>query len=238
MRFTKNILLLLGTLLMFSCEKKKTETPEEPSTTTTTGGTTGTPPPPPPPPPLFSAVLTATNNDTNFGYTSARFFESTPSPVLIDEVKVDGKILGQVPNNEYRYTNTSSNYTAAVLWQISSSRAHIPDTALSSPAFPTLGFTKNVSLTYDKNLDFTIPLDVSGCDTMFVTLGTILKKITGKSGVTSITYKQADGVKPDLFDNTRVVIDVVSSNYKVINVRGRKWKLSSSTSAQSHYIYK
>ncbi|PBQ33228.1 hypothetical protein CNR22_16080 [Sphingobacteriaceae bacterium] len=235
----KKTFVLLSLLLLVGCKKKSSESAEETATTTTGsttsgGSTTGNPFVNP----AFAVELTSTNTDHSYSYSSARFYESSASAVLIDQVKSDNKIMGQYPGDEYRYANASSNYTAAVLWDLSSSREHIPDTSFYSPAFPGIGFTKNTSLTYDSTKDFTIAIDPGACDSMFITLGTITKKIRGKSGVNSVTFKPGDGVKANTFDTAEVVVEVATMNYSVFTVRARKWRVMSVTTAQSHYKYK
>jgi hypothetical protein len=231
----KYFLIPIVVLIFFSCEKKKTERLTDSSTPASTGSTTGNPQPPEPP---FAADLIVTNTDHNYSYGSAHFYGTTTLAIVVDAVKLNGQVTAQVPGNEYRYTNSSSNFTGTVLWEIFSSTQNIPDTSLYSPPFPNLGFTKNSGLTYDKTQDFNIPVDVTGCDSMFITLGTVLKKVAGNSGTTSITFKPADGVKADPLDNTQVVVDVSFLNYSVITVRGKKWKQASATTAQSHYNFK
>jgi hypothetical protein len=228
----KYVIALFCLLIVWSCEKKKDTVDESPVTSTTTGAV--------PSPTVISntAEFEVNATDYNYAYASARFYSTDKNPITLNSVKINGSLMGIYINNEYRYALASSNYTTAVNWVVSSSVSYIPDTSFLSPPFPKIGYQKDITRTYDKTLDFVVAVDVSDCDSLFFTLGEVLKKIPGKSGITSITYTPADKVNYSVTDSTEVGVKVVTANYSLFTVRGKKWKSVSQTRSLSHYKYK
>jgi hypothetical protein len=228
----KYVIVLLCFLIVWSCEKKKETVDESPATSTTTGAV--------PTPTVISntAEFEVNATDYNYAYASARFYSADKNPITVNSVKINGSLMGIYTNNEYRYALASSTYTSAVNWVVSSGVSYIPDTSFMSPTFPKIGYQKDITRTYDKSLDFVITVDVSECDSLFFTLGEVLKKIPGKSGITSITYTPADKVKYSVTDSTEVDVKVVTANYSLFNVRGKKWRSVSQSRSLSHYKYK
>jgi len=228
----KNVIALFCLLIVWSCEKKKDTVDESPATSTTTGAI--------PTPTVISntAEFEVNATDYNYAYASARFYSADKNPITLNSVKINGSLMGIYSNNEYRYALASSTYTSAVNWVVSSGVSYIPDTSFLSPPFPKIGYQKDITRTYNKTLDFVVAVDVSDCDSLFFTLGEVLKKIPGKSGISSITFTPADKVKYSVTDSTEVEVKVVTANYSLFTVRGKKWKSVSQTRSLSHYKYK
>lgn len=237
----KKASLLFLVLLVFCCKKKDSKEDPAPSTTTTTtttttgGTTTGGQQAP------YGAEFTAYNSIDAVLPTAngnARIYNKNGDIISLEYVKIDGTKMAQTFSNEYRYFSTSRTFTAPISWEISDFYDDFPDTSFISPAFPALGFTTAVNTIYDKTKDFSIPVDVSTCDSMIVELGGVIKRIPGKTGINAVLFKPSDNVKRSSFDTTEVEVSVETYNYTVFTVRGRKWKCRSGASTTSHYQYK
>lgn len=218
-------------VFVWSCQKKN-ETPEEvPVTNTTTGAI--------PTPTVISiaAEFEVNSTDYNYGYASARFYNDN-TVITLNSVKLNGTMMALVPSNEYRSALTSSTYTSAVSWEIKSSVSYFPDTTFLSPPIPKIGFQKDISKIFDKTQDFSVVVDASECDSLFCTLGEVTKRIPGKTGITTITYTPADKVKYSVTDSTEVEVRVVTANYDIFTVRGKKWRSVAQARSLSHYKYK
>lgn len=226
----KKIIALSLMLLIMACKKKNTNNDPAP-TTTTTGGTPTVAVAP------YAAEFYVNSTDYNYGIATAKFFTEDNTSVTVDGVKVDGMTMGIYPGNEYRYALSIGTYTAPVKWEISSGISFVPDTTFYSPVIPAIGFQKNVNQIYTKNQSFTVTVDASNCDSLFCTLGTVIKKIPGKTGITGITYGPLDNVKYNVLDSTRVDINVQTLNYSNFTVRGRKWKNVSTAQTISYFKY-
>lgn len=220
-------------LVLSNCEKKKEAVEPAPSASTTTTGAVPTQTTE-----YNTAEFEVNSTDYNYGYTSARFYSEKNNTITMNSVKLNGVLMAMGPNNEYRTALSSSTYTSAVTWNIMSSVSYVPDTSFMSPAIPKTGFQKDISRTYDKTLDFTITVDAADCDSLFCTLGEVMKRIPGKKGITSITFYPSDKVKHNISDSTKIDVSVVTANYHLFNVRSKKWRSVSQFRLLSHYKYK
>lgn len=229
----KKLFALIFVLSLFSCKKK--ETSEEAPVPSTTGAT---PTPTPTPTNTFAVEFEVNSTDYNYASSFARFYSDTKTGITMNAVKINGKNMGIYSNNVYRYDLASSTYTAPVTWEVSSSVAFIPDTVFVSDAFPGIGYQKDITRLYDKTKEFNITVDVSNCDSMFFTLGDVVKKVPGKTGISTITFKPEDQVKRSVTDSTEVDLQVTTSNYRLFTVRGKKWKSQTNSRSFSHYKYK
>lgn len=229
----KNLFALALVLSLFSCKKK--ETTEEAPVSSTTGAT---PTPTSTPTTTFAVEFEVNSTDYNYASSFARFYSDAKTGITMNSVKINGKNMGIYSNNVYRYDLASSTYTAPVTWEVSSSVSFIPDTLFVSDPFPGIGYQKDITRLYDKTKEFSIVVDVSNCDSMFFKLGEVVKKIPGKSGINTITFKPEDNVKRSVTDSTEVDLQVITSNYRLFTVRGKKWKCQTNSSSLSHYKYK
>lgn len=238
----KKLMLLFLAVLVFCCKKKdKTEDPPPSVTTTTTtttttgGSTTGGSAP------SYAAEFLAYNSidavlPTAIG--TAKIYNSSGDLISLEYVKLDGSSMGQTFSNEYRYLSTTRTFTAPISWEISDYYNIFPDTLFMSKSFPALGYTTAVNTVYDKTKDFVIPVELSTCDSMIFTMGGVTKRIPGKSGINSITFKPSDNVARSTYDTTQVDITVQAYIYDIFTVRGKKWKSVTGASTASHYKYK
>lgn len=233
MHLMKNLLTIAIILSLFSCKKK--EATEEAAVLSTTGAT---PTPTSTPAATFAVEFEVNSTDYNYAYSFARFYSDNKTGITMNSVKIDGKNMGIYSNNVYRYDLASSTYTAPVTWEVSSSVSFIPDTLFVSDPFPGIGYQKDISRLYDKTKDFNITVDLSNCDSMFFKLGDVVKKIPGKTGISTITFKPEDNVKRSVTDSTQVDLQVTTSNYRLFTVRGKKWKCQTNSRSLSHYKYK
>lgn len=238
----KKASVLLLVLIVFCCKKKdKSGTPPVVTTTTTTttsgsttsGSTTGGQTP------AYAAEFEAynsINSSLNTVYATVKLYNTSGDQVSVDYVKINGQQLTKITDG-YLYTSAKT-FTAPVNWEISDLYDKFPDTTFLSKAFPIPGYTTAVNTVYDKTKDFIINVDVSTCDSMFFELGGVTKRIAGKSGLTSVTFKPSDNVKRSTFDTTEVEVSVKSYNYQVFTVRGRNWMSKAGTGTGSTYKYK
>lgn len=229
----KNLFAFILVLSLFSCKKK--ETSEEASVLSTTGAA---PTPTASPGATFAAEFEVNSTDYNYAYSFAWFYSDNKTGITMNSVKINGKNMGIYSNNVYRYDLASSTYTAPVTWEVSSSVSFIPDTLFVSDPFPAIGYQKDISRLYDKTKDFNITVDLSNCDSMFFKLGEVVKKVPGKTGISTITFKPEDHVKCSVTDSTQVDLQVTTSNYRLVTVRGKTWKCQTNSRSLSHYQYK
>lgn len=219
-------------LLVMACKKKDTNNDPAPTTSTTTTGGTPTVAVAP-----YAAEFYVNSTDYNYGIATAKFYTEDNTSVTVDGVKVDGITMGTYPGNEYRYALSSGTYTSAVKWEILSGLSFVPDTSFNSPAIPAIGFQKDITKVYNKTQSFTVTVDAGNCDSLFCTLGTVMKKIPGKTGITGIVFDPSDNVKYNDFDSTRVDVNVQTLNYSIFSVKGRKWKNVATAKTLSYFKY-
>ncbi|MBL7932833.1 MAG: hypothetical protein JNL60_13070 [Bacteroidia bacterium] len=240
----KKAVILLIVLVVFCC-KRKEKTPDPPvattttTTTTTSGSTTSGNTTTGGQAPKNAAEFEAynsINSSLNTVYGTAKLYNTSGNQISADYIKIDGQQLTKL-SDKYLYTSVKT-FTAPVSWEISDSYDNFPDTTFMSKPFPSLGYTTAVNTVYDKTKDFTINIDVSTCDSMLFELGGVIKRIVGRSGVTSVTFKPTDNVKRSIYDSTEVEVSVKSYNYHIFQVRGRTWISMAGSGTGSTYKYK
>ncbi len=239
----KKLFPLFLVVVLLCCKKKdKTESPAPSGTTTTTttggtstgGSTTGGIAP------KYAAEFEAynsLNSSLNTVYGKVKLYNTSGDLVSVDYIKLDGQNVVQLMSMDYLYTSTKT-FTAPVTWEISDLYDKFPDTTFQSRPFPALGFTTAVNTLYNRTKDFTINIDVSTCDSMLFELGGVIKRIPGRSGITSVTFKPSDPVQRSIYDTTEVEVFVKSYNYQIFGLRGRNWKSIAGTGTGSTYKYK